>query len=607
MRAAIPFLGVLALLASPAPAGAVLRFEPCKSWECTTLRVPLDHSGGMPGSIDLHVERIGDGDRSGGALIALSGGPGQSAAGLTEDFNRSLPGLGQRDLIVYDQRGTGQSGALRCREIQNTDMTDAGDEAAACAGRLGPRRAFYTTRDTVADIEALRRELGIERISIYGVSYGTKVALAYAATHPDRVERLILDSVVGWPDGPDAFNRPTTAAMPRVLRALCRGRCGAITPDPAEDLARVVDRIAGEGLAGTAFDGRGRPRRIPIRRGDLFSMLLFGDLYAPIRGDLPAAYASAVRGDPALLARFGYRPKGLTDVPGQPATEYSQALYATTMCEEGELPWDRTAPFEERRAQARERAALLPGDAFEPFDRESARGSDVIRMCERWPTGPDAPSTPTEPLPDVPVLIMNGEADLRTPLEDAQALQGLFPRSTLVTDAVGHSVLFASRCAQRAVGAFFRDRAPGACRRVRRVPLRELPPRSARALRPLGAAGRRGRTLRALESTLRDLRPRLGTELFWFDGPPVRGGGLRGGYVRSGPRIRLVRYAYVPGVRVSGTLRVERGGKGPLGGEFTLSGPNAAAGSVELREGRLTGVLGGRAVSAAMRVPRPPR
>jgi pimeloyl-ACP methyl ester carboxylesterase len=593
-------------MSAPA-AGAALRFEQCKSWECATLRVPLDHSGGQPGSIDLHVERIGDGEPAGGALFALSGGPGQPAANLTEDFNRALGGLGGRDLIVYDQRGTGQSGALRCPEIQNTDMTDAGDEAAACARRLGPRRAFYTTRDTVADIEALRRELGVERISLYGVSYGTKVALAYAATHPDRVERLILDSVVGWPSGPDAFNRPTTAAMPRVLRALCRGRCDPITADPAADLARVVDRIARDGLAGTAFDGRGRPRRVRIRRGDLFSMLLFGDLLPAIRGDLPAAYASAVRGDTALLARFGYRPRGLDDVPGQPATEYSQGLYATTMCEESELPWDRTTPFEDRRAQARERAALLPGDAFEPFDRESAANSDLIRMCERWPTGPDAPATPTGPLPDVPVLIMNGEADLRTPLEDARALAELFPRSTLVTDAVGHSVLFASRCARAAVVAFFRDRERGRCRRVRRVELRELPPRSARALRPLGAEGRRGRTLRALESTLRDLRPRLGTELFWFDGEPVRAGGLRGGYVRSGRRVRLFRYAYVPGVRVSGTLRVERGGRGPLGGEFTLSGPGASAGSVELRGGRASGTLGGRAVSAAIRVPRPAR
>ena len=121
------------------------------------------------------------------------------------------------------------------------------------------------------------------------------------------------------------------------------------------------------------------------------------------------------------------------------------------------------------------------------------------------------------------------------------------------------------------------------------MPLRELPPRSIRELRPLGA---RGRTLRALEATLRDLRPRLDIELLWFGGRPARAGGLRGGYVRSAERIRLTRYAYVPGVRVSGTLTIERRGADRFGGEFTLSGPRATPGRVRLRRGRLDGRAG---------------
>jgi pimeloyl-ACP methyl ester carboxylesterase len=590
-----------------APAEGALRFDQCKSWECATLRVPLDHSGGRPGTIALHVERIGASKPARGALIALAGGPGQAAAPLTEDFNRELfPGLETRDLIVYDQRGTGESGALRCPELQSTDMTDAGDEAAACARRLGAKRAFYTTRDTVADIEALRQALAVERITLYGVSYGTKVALAYAATYPDRVERLILDSVVPWPAGADAFYSVSTMAMPRVLRALCRSRCGAITPDPAADLERVVDRIADRGLSGTAFDGSGRPHRVPIRRLDLFGLLLVGDLFPPARADLPAALASAARGDRALLARAGYVPETVgEDFPGQRPEEYSQALFAATMCEETELPWDRTAPPAERLDQARERVALMPGSAFEPFDRETALSSDTIRLCEKWPAAADPPVTPAGPLPDVPVLIMNGEDDLRTPLAAARDVQRLFPRATLVTDSVGHSVLFASECAQAAVRPFFRDRAAGACRRTRRPPLRELPPLSVGELRPLGARGLRGRTLRALEATLRDIRPRLFGEVAPPDSgqPPGRAGGLRGGYLRWGTRLTLTRYAYVPGVRVGGTLRIERGGAGLLGGVFRLGGRAAAAGRVELRRGRLTGTLAGRAVTARLRVP----
>ena len=78
--------------------------------------------------------------------------------------------------------------------------------AAVCAERLGPARARYTTQETVADLEAVRAALGYERIALYGTSYGTKLAVAYARAHPDRVERLLLDSVVA-PDGADADMR----------------------------------------------------------------------------------------------------------------------------------------------------------------------------------------------------------------------------------------------------------------------------------------------------------------------------------------------------------------------------------------------------------------
>jgi hypothetical protein len=69
------------------------------------------------------------------------------------------------------------------------------------------------------------------------------------------VERLVLDSVLE-PGGPDPFYRPTLEALPRVLRALCRGRCGAFTADPLADIARLVRRIAAGPLRGR----RGRPR-----------------------------------------------------------------------------------------------------------------------------------------------------------------------------------------------------------------------------------------------------------------------------------------------------------------------------------------------------------
>ena len=61
---------------------------------------------------------------------------------------------------------------------------------------------FYGTRESAEDIESVRHALGVDRIALFGLSYGTKQTLAYAAAHPEHVDRLLLDSTV-LPDGPD--------------------------------------------------------------------------------------------------------------------------------------------------------------------------------------------------------------------------------------------------------------------------------------------------------------------------------------------------------------------------------------------------------------------
>lgn len=601
MRLAVAFIAVLGPLVTPLPASADLEFEDCGgAAPCATVTVPLDRSGAVPGSVDLHVERYSGEDGARGALFVLAGGPGQAATPLGGDFQNYLgQGLGKkRSLIVLDARGTGQSDVLDCPRLQRAEPDEITDRAAACAASLGPKRAFYTAREMVADIEAVRQALEIDKISLYGVSYGVKLALNYAAAHPTHVERLVLDSVLN-PAGPDPFYRASMAAAPRILRALCRGRCGGITSNPAADVAKVVEMASEGDLDATAYDGRGRPHPVTVTSGDLFTLLHEGDLF-PTRGAMPALFRSAALGDTALLARRLYVPAYVRKQRfGQNLEEFSQAMFAAATCEETELPWERTAPIEDRKAQAAARAALLPKSVFQPFDAAAALASDTIRMCLKWPASAEAPVTPVAPLPDVPVLIINGENDMRTPLSSAQAVADQFPRSTMVTDAVGHSVLFASDCAFAAVEDFFKNREPGTCKRVKRVRLTALPPASAKSLRPLGETGAPGRTLRALQATLGDIELRMKDEFAFFSGRSLRGGGFRGGWMRVARAggTTLGRYVFVPGVAVSGKFK-------GADGEFTISGSAAARGKVVIRGGRLTGQLDGRPVSARVRVPK---
>ena len=605
---------ILALTLLPAPpAGAALRFKRCDAFllQCARLGVPLDRSGATPGRVSLFVTRLRARQRPRrGAIFALAGGPGQSATDTFGGDGLGLlaPAFRRRDLIVFDQRGTGRSGPLRCRALERSNLFDAGRAAGACARRLGARRHHYTSRASVEDLEAIRRELGVGRITLYGTSYGVKVALGYALTYPGNVERLVLDSVVE-PGGPDPLYLPSLAAVPRVLRAVCRSRCRAFTRDPLADLSALVRRMAARRLRGYVVDRRGRRRPARLSRGELFLILLSGDFDPALRAAFPGAVRAALEGDAAPLLRLKRRSISVAADP-PPARIFSAALFTATTCEENDFPWPRTAPPDprERRRLTEARVASIPAGAFLPFDRGAALENDLLQLCDRWTAAPAAPAFGPGPLPDVPVLLLEGEDDLRTPVEGARRVAGLFPRAqVVVAPATGHSALGAdpSACARRAFARFFRNQAvPRRCGRPPRAfPALPPPPERLRGVRPAaGTRGIRGRALGALALTLRDVSQDSVTQLVVEADDPdlARGGGLRGGRYRIDGdfTLHLTRVAFVPGVRVSGRLRrfEERRQRGRL----RLHGPSTPDGVLRVRGRRVVGRLGGQRVRTSL-------
>ena len=97
----------------------------------------------------------------------------------------------------------------------------------------------------------------MEKLTLFGISYGTKLALAYARAHPEHVERIALDSVLD-PDDDDSFGLEPYRAMAPTLAALCPARCRGVTADPAGDLARLADRLRAAPLRGIAYGARPR-------------------------------------------------------------------------------------------------------------------------------------------------------------------------------------------------------------------------------------------------------------------------------------------------------------------------------------------------------------
>ncbi len=364
---------MLLLAGSPAlsAGSSTLSFSPCtdnQGFGCTTVTVPLDRSGVLPGTIPLKVERMqAGGAPSTEAVIALAGGPGQSALPLASFAAKALaPALSTRDLVMFDQRGTGESAPLSCPALNSSagaaGIATVGKLFERCALQLGPARGQYTTQTSVEDIEAIRQAMGYEKLVLYGVSYGTKVALEYAERYPQNVSELVLDSVEPV-EGPDPFELSTLQAMNPVLSELCsEDACRGITATPLADIARLAAILRNHPLSAAVYDGAGRRHVLSASESDLLGVLQAGDLNPALRAFLPAAVSSALKGDASPLVRLTLLAEGLIPtIPTRQPTEGNEgidtALNATTICEEAPFPWGRGDPPAMREAEGRRGAA----------------------------------------------------------------------------------------------------------------------------------------------------------------------------------------------------------------------------------------------------------
>jgi pimeloyl-ACP methyl ester carboxylesterase len=590
-----------------ASASAQINFAPCgesNEFACGHLTVPLDPSGAASGTVTLALRRhraaVGEART---AIIALAGGPGQPALPFAEVFDEILgPIAATRDLIVFDQRGIGLSDPLSCHAFELPNLYRSfGQLIEACGSQLGATRSFYTTADTVADIEAIRQAGGYEKLVLYGTSYGTKVAEEYAQEYPSHVEALVLDSVVP-PNGPETLNRATFAAIPRILRQMCAGRaCASITSNPVADLARVLARTRRAPLRGRVIDAEGKAHEVPITADELFEILLAGDFSPTLRAEFLTGVAAAARGDTAPLGRL------LATAASGEAEEredFDTPLYYATSCEEQEFPWSRSVDTSARIAQADAAARALPTSAFAPFTVSTALQESNIQACAHWPYSTPTAPVQDAPLPDVPTLILSGADDLRTPTANAREVAAQIPDAhLLVVPYTGHSVLTdePTPCGREALTALFSSATIKPCpaaptpTALRPPP---LPPRRLSSVAPTsGYSGLPGRTLQAVQLTLADSLRQLTLQLGSVSTesltvPPLRTGGLRAGWVRYvGGVLTFHDYSYVPGVTISGTIGAETAA-------VRVAGSVAAHGNLHMGANKsLTGVLGGRHVT----------
>jgi pimeloyl-ACP methyl ester carboxylesterase len=538
---------------------------------CGYLRVPLDRRLPDGRKIRIYFERRSRTDRARppvATVLSLEGGPGYST---TSDRSTRVqlwrPLSARRDLLLVDLRGSGRSDPLDCPAFRDHLVGYIG-RAARCAAQLGRARDFYDTSQSVQDLAAVLDALHVGRVDLYGDSYGSYAAQAFALRYPHRLRSLVLDSTYQLP-GSDPAWADLAASTRSSLRLACRRRpgCPAGRTDPVRVVAGLVARVRRHPIVGTAPDGDGTPTRVRLDEDALVQVLMSGYYDQAVWRDILAAAGSARAGDTRPLLRLAAETV-TTDAPNGDPRFWSESLYLAVICRDYPELWSPGTPVAARRAEVRGRLRAYPPGAFAPFSAAAWTGTDYegALACLRWPSPAraDPPVPPGTPYPHVPTLILNGDLDNITPLADATVVASRFPSSTLVDiENSGHvtALLDQNDCASAIYLHFVSTLSAGDTSCASRTPEVRVVPAFSRSAGdvPPARPGRRDRSMpldrrvaSAAAQTVADALQR-----WWvnYDGTGV---GLRGGTwsYSGGDTTTFVLHhdSFVPGVTVSGTV-----------------------------------------------------
>ena len=375
-------------------------------------------------------------------IVVLAGGPGQAAMALGPQVLPLFSRLNDtRDIVLIDQRGTGESHALDCDD-DKLPLQYAFEETLPeqlvkeCAQRLDADPRHYLTTPAMADVDEILGALGYSRVNLWGGSYGSRAALEFLRRHPSRVRTVTLDGVA--PMGmklPLSFVADGDAAFERMLFDCESDRlCAKAYPELRRNLSRLRAHLARHPEQVSITDPvTGEQDSIRVTES-VFLSGLFRPLYLPeLASVLPFGITMAAAGDfNALLAQNLELAQDVSD-------NLSVGMHLSVLCSE-----DIPRITQEDLDQA--------GKSF--FGR--ALVDDFIRACKWWPRG-EVPSDYYEPVrSDAPVLILSGGVDPATPSRHAEEVAAMLPNSRqFVAPNLAHGVSLHG-CAPRLIERFIR-------------------------------------------------------------------------------------------------------------------------------------------------------
>lgn len=445
-----------ALLIAAGPVGAVPALElsdcrisagpgfPGMDARCGLMTRPLNPSDAASETIDLKVAVIPalSLEPELDPLVPIAGGPGQSTLKFYANWFGAFERIRQkRDILLVDQRGTGESAPMTC-DIDD-DIVEGKYSAEQtlqatkdCLELLPYDPRFFTTSVAVADLEAVREALGYTTLNLYGISYGTRVAQHFARRFPESTRTVIIDGVVPpqLPLGPDIATESQRAIDAVFARCAASTDCNERFPDIRDDFdalrATLADNTVLVELANPVTGARDTVEFGNEQFGAAIRLLLYNPRTVAL---LPLLIDEAASGNyEPLAAQFEM-------VVASLAESLNIGMHNAVMCTED-------VPYIDWNAVDHD---ALEASYLGPLQLEAIR-----TMCSVWPAGVIDENL-REPLAsDKPVLLLSGSADPITPPDYAMLAAVDLSNARLLTGKNQGHGLAAVGCMPRVIARF---------------------------------------------------------------------------------------------------------------------------------------------------------
>jgi pimeloyl-ACP methyl ester carboxylesterase len=441
-----------------------------KDVRCGTIAVTEDHTHPTARTIQIPVAIFIShaASRKPDPVFSLQGGPGGawiSVIAPSIDSSTEAQLVGDRDLVVIDQRGTGFAkpslactpAALKTADpLKHTtpeqDVTTSLTVARQCVAELVARGidlSVYTTAQDAADIDAVRAALGYQQINLYGVSYGTELVEVLMREFPKHIRSAVLDSVL--PLSGNLFVDGVTNAA-RGLKQLFAGcaadiACNLAYPNLEDTFNQTVRQLDAHPVVIRGLDintGKqmkdpytGKPAKGLLTGQEFQGLITEAEHESVIIPYLPLAIVSANRGKYTLMELFAGNSIAVEKI-------VTTAMYYSVTCSED-------APFA-THAQVAQAANAL-GPLFEHDALVSTLGE--LTLCRKWPVKSVLASFKQPLRSTIPTLLLEGDYDPITPLVNAKSVAAGLPTSYLFSfPGFGHGELFSGDCPSSIVLSF---------------------------------------------------------------------------------------------------------------------------------------------------------